>query len=205
MNQTGTPTYEVHWQPAWQLESTIIESESGPHALAQYKQRTQTQRRTKRRTPIINQKTEEGWRSPNLTFSTTPINPDLDTHPTNRYELAQHPTQHTHTTLHRLDETTICTLENRRIDKLHDIYKYESTNPSFAESLAKLIQRHNTQNNLKNVQRELLLTKSKSALDTQPLICGGWSIPDKLYDTLDACVDIDHILHCNPYNLPQRA
>jgi hypothetical protein len=60
INQTCTPTYEVHWQLAWQLESTIIESESGPRALAQYNKKTQTQRRTKRRTPIINQKTEEG-------------------------------------------------------------------------------------------------------------------------------------------------
>jgi len=36
-HQTGIPTYEVQWQPAWQLESTIIESESGPNALARYK------------------------------------------------------------------------------------------------------------------------------------------------------------------------
>jgi hypothetical protein len=38
--QTGTPIYEVHWQPAWQLKSTITECESGPQTLAQYKQRT---------------------------------------------------------------------------------------------------------------------------------------------------------------------
>jgi hypothetical protein len=41
--------------------------------------------------------------------------------------------------------------------------------------------------------------------NTQPLLCGGWPIPDKLYDTLDECFDIDRILHSNPYNLPLRA
>ena len=96
-HQAGIPTYEVHSQPSWQLESPITECESVPGALAQYKQRTQTQTRIKRRTPQVNPRTTEGWRSPNLIFSTTPINPDLDTHPTHIYELIQHPTQHTHT------------------------------------------------------------------------------------------------------------
>jgi hypothetical protein len=36
-HQTGTPIYEVHWQPTWQLKSTITDCESGPQALAQYK------------------------------------------------------------------------------------------------------------------------------------------------------------------------
>jgi hypothetical protein len=91
------------------------------------------------------------------------------------------------------------------LDKLHDIYKHERSDPPFAESLAKLIQRHNTQHNIKKVQRELQRTKSRSAPETQPLLCGGWPLPEKLYDTLDACFDIDRILHCNPYNLPLRA
>ena len=34
-HQTGTTIYEVHWQPAWQLETTITDCESGPQALAQ--------------------------------------------------------------------------------------------------------------------------------------------------------------------------
>ena len=91
---------------------------------------------------------------------------------------------------------------NRKPDKLHDINKHESTNPPFAESLAKLIQRHSTQHNLKKIQREIQHTKSKSAPETQPLLCGRWPIPDKLYDTLDACLDIERILHCNPYIQP---
>ena len=59
---------------------------------------------------------------------------------------------HTHTALHIPDGTTICSIENRRLDKLHDIYTHEITNPTFEESLAKLIQRHNTQHNLKKIQ-----------------------------------------------------
>jgi hypothetical protein len=165
---------------------------------------TNTEKNEKMYTPS-QPKTTAGWRFPNLTFSTTPIYPDLDTHPTHRYELTQHPTLNTHTTLHRPDGTTICTIENRRLNKLHDIYKHERTNPLFAESLTKLIQIHTTQHNLKKVQRKLQLAKSKSAPETQPFLCGGWPTPDKLYDTLDACFDVDRILHCNPYNLPLRA
>jgi hypothetical protein len=112
----------------------------------------------------------EGWRSPNLTFSTTPINPDLDTHPTHQYEPPHHSTQHTHTTIHRLDGTTVCSIDNRRLDKFHDIYKHEGTNIPFEESLAKLIQSHNNQHNLKQIQRELQLGKAKTAPETQPLL-----------------------------------
>ncbi len=80
-----------------------------------------------------------------------------------------HTTSHTtdtHTTLYKPDGTTICSIENRRLDKLHDICKHESTNPPFKESLAKLIKRHNKQHDLKKIQRELQLTKSKTASET---------------------------------------
>ncbi len=96
----------------------------------------------KKNTPE-NPNTVEGWRSTNLTFSMTPINPDLDIHPTNRYELAQHPTNPIHTTLHRLDGTTIYTIDNIGLDKQHDIYNYTPNNPPFEDSLAKLIHRNN--------------------------------------------------------------
>jgi len=45
----GQPLYEVHWSPAWQLDSTTMDSESEPDALTTYKQRTQLQRRTKKK------------------------------------------------------------------------------------------------------------------------------------------------------------
>jgi hypothetical protein len=135
----GRPLYEVHWEPAWQLDSTIMDCENGPTALQAYKQKTQVPRRVKRRTPLENPITKEGWRSTNLTFSTTPINPDLDINPTGRYELTQHPTNPSHSTLHRPDGTLISTIENRRLDKLHDIYNNTPNNPPFEESLAHLI------------------------------------------------------------------
>ncbi len=47
----GSPLYEVHWEPAWQLDSTIMDNENGPISLQAYKQITQEQRRVKRRTP----------------------------------------------------------------------------------------------------------------------------------------------------------
>jgi len=146
-----------------------------------------------------------GWRSDNLTLSITPINPDLDIQATNRYELTQYPTKPTHTSLHRPDGTTIYTIENRRLDKLHDIYNNIPINPPFEEYLAKLIHRQDKQHHQKKILRELLLSKANNITEKQPLICGGWPIPDKLYDTLHDCFHINRILHFNPYNLPLRA
>ena len=34
-HHTGAPTYEVHWQPAWQLESIITVCDSSSAALSQ--------------------------------------------------------------------------------------------------------------------------------------------------------------------------
>jgi hypothetical protein len=115
----------------------------------------------------------EGWESANLTFSTTPINPDLDTHPTNQYELTQHPTKPTHTSLHRQDGTLICTKYNRRLDKLHDIYNNAANNPPFEKSLAHLIHKNDKQHHPKKIFRELQQSKAKNIIDAQPIICGG--------------------------------
>jgi hypothetical protein len=106
-----------------------MDSESGPNAVTTYKQRTRLQRQNKRKAPPIDGIKIGGLRSDNLVFSTTPINTDLDIQPTNRYELTQHPTKPTHTSFHRSYGTTICTIENRRLDKLHDIYNNIPTNP----------------------------------------------------------------------------
>ena len=38
MHNTGQPTYEVYWKPAWQLDSTIKDCDNGPEALAAYEQ-----------------------------------------------------------------------------------------------------------------------------------------------------------------------
>jgi hypothetical protein len=134
--------------------------------------------------------------APNLTFSTKPINPDLYIHPIKGFELTQHPTKQTHTTLHGPDGTTICTIENRRLDKPHDVYKNTETNPPFDEPLAKFIHRKNKQHHAKKLLRELLLCKAQNKLDTQPLVCRGWLIPNKLYDTLGDCFQVDCVLHC---------
>ncbi len=147
----------------------------------------------------------EEWRSPSLTFSTIPINPDLDIHPTKGYELKQHPTKQTHTTLHIPYGTTICIIASIRLNKLHNIYRTAETNPQFADSLAKRIHQNNTQYHTIKIPRGLMLCKAQNQLDTQALVYGGWSVPDKPYDTFDECFHIDRVIHGSPYNLPLRA
>ena len=128
-----------------------MDCESRLAALKTHKQRTMTPRHLKRRTPPMNFVTMEGWRSVNLTFCTTPINPDLDIYPTNRYELTQHPTKPRPTLLHKRDGTLICTIDNRRLDKLHDIYNNAANNPPFEESLSQLIHRNDKQHHPKKI------------------------------------------------------
>ena len=148
--QTNTPTrphrgptpLRKQWRPEWQLDSTIVEYESGPAALQAYKQRSQTPRQIRRKTHPNNPITMEGWRSDVQPFSTTPINPDLDIHSTNRYKLTQHPTKPTHTTLHIPDGTLICKIDNRRLDKLYNICNNAANNLPFEKSLAQLIQKN---------------------------------------------------------------
>jgi len=115
----------------------------------------------------------EGWRSPNLTFSTIPINLEIDTHPTKGYELTHYPARQTHTTLHKPDGTTICTIENKRLEKLRDINKDTETNLQFPELLAKHMHRNDNRHHNNKILRELLLCKAQEKLDTQPLLCGG--------------------------------
>ena len=86
-HQTGQLTYEVH-----------LKAEA--EAPAACKQRLQPPRKTNWCTPPENPLTTGGWQSPNLTFSTIPVNPDLDTHPIDQYEITYHPMKHTHTHIH---------------------------------------------------------------------------------------------------------
>ena len=71
-------------------------------------------------------------------------------------------------------------IENKKIEKLHDTYHNTIINPKFAETLAKLIRNNNKHHNLVKMLRQLQLCKAKIIIDTRPLLCGGWPIPDKL-------------------------
>jgi hypothetical protein len=111
----------------------------------------------------------------------------------------------THTSIHRPYGTLIGIIDDRRLDKLHYIYMNTANNPPFEESLAHLIHKNDKQHHPKKILRELQLSIAKNTIDIQPLVCGGWPIPDQLFDTLHDYFHIDRILHCNPYNLPLRA
>jgi hypothetical protein len=85
-------------------------SNTVPEALAAYKQISQPPRNNKRLAPPENPFTLGGYRSPNITISIIPIQPYLDTIATNAYELTKNHSKHSHTNLHKIDGTSICTI-----------------------------------------------------------------------------------------------
>jgi hypothetical protein len=103
----------------------------------------------------VNPITKEGWRLAKLAYSTTPINPDLDILPTNRYELTQHPAKPTHISLHKLNGTLIYAIDNRRLDQRHDIHNNTVNNQPLEESIAQLIHKNDKQHHPKKIPREL--------------------------------------------------
>jgi hypothetical protein len=65
--------------------------------------------------------------------------------------------------------------------------------------------KNNEEHHTKIILKELQLNKAKNIANIQPLLCGGWSKPDNIYDRMDACFHVDRGFHCIPYILPLRA
>ena len=101
------------------LQSVIVAQQPGYNTSKEHKpQKEQKDAHPKQ----VNARRTDGWRSPSLTFSTTPINPDLYTHPNHRYELVQHPTQQTHKHTHTHTHTHTQTHTQHFIDQTAQPY-----------------------------------------------------------------------------------
>jgi hypothetical protein len=121
--------FRVTWHPAWVSETTVLTTPSGKTTIDNYNTTKAPKRKKTRTTPPMPPKQPEGWHPRFTTFTTEPINPDLDAIPTRAYEITHHPNNTNEALLHAPDDGRLITtttkarlqklnlLHNRTIDK----------------------------------------------------------------------------------------
>jgi hypothetical protein len=85
-----------------------------------------------------------GWLPRHTTYTTHPINPDLDAVPTGTFELTAHPALSNLVLLHAPDGRLNSTIPKLRLRKLSNTNHPQDTNSTFPEGLSEVILRHNT-------------------------------------------------------------
>jgi len=197
-------TYEVHWEPAWQTYETIMGTATGPQALDTYRRNQFAQRKKPRTTPPLATCQPGGWIPQHVTFSTQPINPDLDGQPLGHTYLSIHPADTHLAILHRPDGRVINTIDIDRVNKLWSLFQPTHTQHTFEEALAALLCRTNTHLNRRKALRELNLTKHINP-EQHPILQSRWPIPEPIYDALHRAFHIQRVLDCSPMDLPIHA
>jgi hypothetical protein len=76
------------------------------------------------------------------TYTTHPINPDLDAVPTGKFKITSHPTSRDTVLLHAPDGSLISPILKARLNKLINMYHSQDTTTTFPEVLAGVILRH---------------------------------------------------------------
>jgi hypothetical protein len=165
---------------------------------------TAPQRKKRRETPPTPPHQLGGWQPRHTTYTTQPINPNLDVEATGAYELTHHPTNPTEVLIHSTTGRLIATMTKSRLQKLRDLYRPNTKNKPIPQAIAELILRQKTK------AYDALPTKARplhkqTRKQTYQEPNGTWIIPDHLYDKLHKCVNIKRVLHCDPITLPLRA
>ena len=142
--------------------------------------------------------------SPATTYTTHPINPDLDALPTGTFEITAHPTLLDTVLLHNPYGRLISIISKPRLCKLSNIYQPQDTTISFPEAQTDVILQQNTTTYRETFTKEWKLhkqhKKKQHLEDEKP-----WHIPDTLFDALCNCFQIKRVIHCSPTTLPLRA
>ena len=146
-----------------------------------------------------------GWHPTHTTFTTAPINPELDIILAGDIILTSHPTDPSLLLLYKPNDTLISILQRNIIDKLHSLFRTDTQNLTFEEALAKLIYGTNTHTYINKALRELRLTCPSRSSSQHQILKGTWPIPDDLYLSLYSAFGIQRILDCNPMNIPLAA
>jgi len=112
----------VAWIGAWLTKSDFLQLPNGKIALDKYVLNKIPLSKKKQTTPSIPFPKSGGWRSKHTSFTTTPINPDLDVVPTGNYEITHHPTNKLEALLHAPDGRLITKLHKARLQNLKNVY-----------------------------------------------------------------------------------
>ncbi len=196
--------FKVTWKPSRVSEATILTTPSGKSTIDNYTATKAPKRKKTRTSPPLPPKQPEGWHQRHTTFTTKPINPDLDATPTGTFEITHNPTNNNKILLHALDGRLVTTMTKARFQKLNIVHSHIIDPTPFPEALANLTHRHISINISHHQTSETKLHKPykpQQHAETN----GTWPIPDTLCDALNQCFDIRRFIHCNPINLPLRA
>jgi hypothetical protein len=196
-------TFNITWNPTRVSEAMVLTTPNGKSTIDKYITTKAPTRKKVRASPPASPEQPEGWHPRHTTFTTKPINQDLDAIPTGAFEITYHSTNNHEILLHAPDGRLIPPWQRHASENSTTFTPTQSTKPPS--------QRHwqtSPTNTLPSKShtiqpRKRSFTNPTNSNTTMKL--GTWPIPDILYDALHRCFDIKRDIHCNPINLPLRA
>jgi hypothetical protein len=102
--------FEATWEVAWLSEGTIRSLPNGGAAIHNKKVSKQPNKKKTRTAPPTPPRRQCGWLPRYTTYTTHPLNPDLDAVPTRTFEITSHPNSSDSVLLHAPDGRLISPL-----------------------------------------------------------------------------------------------
>jgi hypothetical protein len=158
--------FQATWKATWISEDTAKSLPNGTSALQNYKTNKHPPKKKTRTPPPTPPHRQCGWLPRHTTYTTHPINPDLDAIPTGTFEITAHPTLTELVLLHGPDGRLISTITKPRLRKLSNIYHPQDTAITFPEALSDVIIRHNTTTYRISLTKEHKLHKQQKTYST---------------------------------------
>ncbi len=115
---------KVTWHPTWVHDTTVLTTPSGKTKIENYNTTKAPQRKKTRTSPPAPQQQPMGWHPRYTSFTTKPINPDLDAIPTGAYKITHHPINTHEALLHAPDGRLIKTIAKARLHKLNILHNH---------------------------------------------------------------------------------
>jgi len=120
----------------------MLTTPSGKHTIDNYTLNKTPIRNKVRTTPSIPSPQTKGWHPKHTTFTTKPINPDLDSVSTGSFQITRHFSNDIEVLLHALDESQLTRMAKARLQKLNALYIRINDKTTLPEALAELTHRH---------------------------------------------------------------
>jgi hypothetical protein len=196
--------FKATWKEAWLPEDIARSLLNGNTAIHNYNIGKLPLKKKRRTAPPTPPHRQCGWLPCYITYTTYPINPDMDTVPTGAFEITSHPTSVDSVLLHAPDGRLISTITKARLRKLSNTYHSQDTKSTFPEALSEVILRHKATTYKETFTNERKLHKQQKQ-NQQLEYEEPCHIHDTLYDTLCKTFKIKRVIHCSPMTLPLRS
>jgi hypothetical protein len=171
--------FKVTWNPTWVLEAAVLTTPSGKSIIDNYTTTKALTRKKTRTSPPLPPVHPKGWHPRHTTYTTKPINPDIDAIPTGVFEITHHPANKNEILLHAPNGRLITTMTKPRLEKLNILHNHAVDPSPLPEALANLAHKHTSINISHHPTLETKLHKPykpQQHAETN----GTWPIPDTL-------------------------